>query len=310
MKYGFGVDIGGTAIKFGFFDTDGNLLSKWAIPTNTRDGGAHILPDIAESLEKHLLESGVSKSDVVGVGLGVPGPVGDDGTVYKCVNLGWSVFNVEEALKELTGLNVKAGNDANVAALGEMWKGSGAGYTKLVMVTLGTGVGGGVVLNGRVLSGAHGAAGEFGHIPIRKSGDRVCGCGKRNCLEIYASGSGVARTASERIAEGAGESSLAALSEITAKDVFEHAARGDRLAGEVVEELGSDLGQALAAVACVCDPEIFILGGGVSAAGQMLLDTVQKHYRENAFHACRDTKFALAKLGGDAGIYGAMRLLL
>ncbi|MGI5936886.1 MAG: ROK family glucokinase [Oscillospiraceae bacterium] len=310
MKYGFGVDVGGTTVKIGFFDVEGNLLHRWAIPTNTADGGAHILREITGSLESRLTASGIKRSDVIGVGLGVPGPVGDDGTVYKCVNLGWGVFNVEEALKELTGLRVKVTNDANAAALGEMWKGGGMGHTRLVMVTLGTGVGGGIVLDGRVLNGAHGAAGEIGHIPVRRDGNRICGCGKRNCLETYASGAGIARTARERIAGYGGESSLAAVSEITARDVFEHAARGDNLARELVEELGSDLGEALAVVACVCDPEIFILGGGVSHGGQMLLDTVRRHYLENAFHACRDTKLALAKLGGDAGIYGAMRLLL
>ncbi|HHU22875.1 MAG TPA: ROK family glucokinase [Clostridiales bacterium] len=309
MNCGFGVDVGGTTVKIGFFDTEGNLLHKWAVPTNISGNGAHILPEIADSLKSYMSDNGIKKTDIIGVGMGVPGPVGDDGTVHKCVNLGWGVFNVKETLERLTGLRVKATNDANAAALGEMWKGGGKGYDKLVMVTLGTGVGGGIVLDGKALNGAHGAAGEIGHMPVRRRENRICGCGKRNCLETYASGSGIAKTARERISAYA-DSSLNAVPEITAKDIFEHAARGDRLAKELIEELGSDLGEALASIACVCDPEIFVLGGGVSHGGLLLLDVVQKHFFEYAFHACRETKFALAKLGGDAGIYGAMRLLL
>ena len=310
MNYGFGVDVGGTTIKLGFFDIKGSMIDKWEIPTNTSGQGKYILAEIAESIGKYIKEKGVNKADVLGIGLGVPGPVDQSGTLYKCVNLGWGVFNPAKVLEELTGLHVKAGNDANMAALGEMWQGGGSGYENLVMVTLGTGVGGGIVLGGRAVSGVHGAGGEVGHIPIKHPENRVCGCGNVNCLEVYASGSGFARTAKKRLGECAGESSLRGVSEVSAKEIFQHAANGDALSIELVEELGMILGEALAAVSCVCDPDIFVIGGGVSNAGQPLLDVIQKHFKEAAFHACVDTKFALATLGGDAGKYGAMRLLL
>ena len=167
-KYAFGVDIGGTTIKMGLFDTAGEMLDKWEIPTRTEENGVNILPDIATQIDAKLMEKSISKEDVEGVGVGVPGPVDDDGTVFKCVNLGWGVFNVQIELNRLTGLKVKVGNDANVAALGEMWQGGGKGYKNLVVVTLGTGVGGGVIVNEKIVSGSNGAGGEIGHININE----------------------------------------------------------------------------------------------------------------------------------------------
>ena len=166
-KYSFGVDLGGTTVKLGFFDTEGNVLDKWEIKTRTENGGVNILPDIAEAIKSKMAEKSVAKEDVVGVGIGVPGPVDSKGIVHKCVNLGWGVFNINEELsKHLDGIAVKGGNDANVAALGEMWKGGGQGFDSIVVVTLGTGVGGGIIVDGQILTGATGAAGEICHIHV------------------------------------------------------------------------------------------------------------------------------------------------
>lgn len=310
MEYGFGVDVGGTTIKLGYFNRQGSMLNSWAIRTNTAENGRYILGDIADSLERFMAERAISKDSLIGLGVGVPGPVDDAGVIHRCVNLGWGVFNLREELLRLTGLRVAVLNDAIAAALGEQWMGGGSGFESMVLVTLGTGVGGGVIIGGRAINGAHGAAGEIGHIPVKINDSRICGCGKTNCLEAYASATGLARSARERLAEYGGESLLKDVSEPTAKDVFDCAARGDGLSLELVEEYGEILGTALASVSCVCDPGAFVIGGGVSAAGAPLLEVVERHFRKNSFHASADTCFKLAVLGGDAGKYGAMKALI
>lgn len=309
-KYVFGVDVGGTTIKMGFFTVDGELLDKWEIKTRTENGGVNVLPDIAESIKKTIADKNIESGDVAGVGIGVPGPVREDGTVLKCVNLGWGVFNVEDELAKLVGFPVKAGNDANVAALGEMWQGGGKGHDNLVMVTLGTGVGGGIILNGKMLFGVNGAGGEIGHICVDESETEVCGCGNKGCLEQYTSATGVVRLARRALNTTTKASAIRELDELTAKDVFDAAKNGDELALEIVEKHGQILGRTLAQIACVVDPEVFVIGGGVSRAGDILTETVAKYFERYAFHACRGTQFALAVLGNDAGIYGAARSIL
>lgn len=309
-KYGFGVDIGGTTCKIGLFETTGTLLDKWEIKTNTANGGASILDDVAASVEGKIAERGIDREDVAGIGVGVPGPVTEEGTVLKCVNLGWGVFNVAEALSEKTGFVVKAGNDANVAALGEMWQGGGKGHDNVVMVTLGTGVGGGIIIGGKMVAGSNGAGGEIGHIMMDEHETDTCGCGKKGCLEQYASATGIVRMTKKLLAEDERDSSLRGLEEITAKDIFDAAKEGDALALDAVEDLGRMLGTALANIACVVNPEIFVIGGGVSRAGSILIDCVEKYFMERTFHACRNAKFALASLGNDAGMYGCVQMLL
>ena len=308
--YGFGVDIGGTTVKLGLFRTDGELLDKWEIPTRKEDGGSQILPDVAASINNKLEEKAIDPSDVQGIGVGVPGPVTPEGVVRKCVNLGWGVFNVEETLSELTGFPVKAANDANVAALGELWQGAGKGAKTLVMVTLDTGIGGGVIIDGHIVAGATGAGGEIGHIPVNDKETLVCGCGKKGCLEQYASATGVV-TLTKRALEASDQpSSLRGLSEVTAKDLFDAAKAGDVLALDVLEQFGEILGKGLASIACVVNPEMFVIGGGVSKAGKIITDVVKKYFVPNTFHACREAQFKLAELGNDAGIYGCVKMIL
>ena len=309
-KYAFGVDIGGTTVKMGLFDEEGTVLEKWEIPTNTENHGSAVLPDIAAEIEAKSAEKNIAKEDICGIGVGVPGPVDRHGNVLGCVNLGWKEFNVEETLGEMTGLKVCAGNDANVAALGEMWKGGGEGHESIVMVTLGTGVGGGVIIDGHILAGANGAAGEIGHMPVNKHETECCGCGKKGCLEQYASATGIARMARQKLAQTERETMLRDIPDVTAKDVFDAAKNGDAVGLELVEELGERLGTALARIGAVCNPEAFVIGGGVSKAGTILTDVITKYYREVAFHAMTDTPIVLAELGNDAGIYGCVRMVL
>ena len=302
--YLFGVDIGGTTVKIGLFDTKGTLLEKWEIETRTSEGGRHILGDIAGSIKVRMNEKGLTTKDIRGIGMGVPGPVREDGTVIKCVNLGWGIFNAADELSGLTGVPVKVGNDANMAALGEMWMGGGKGYLNQVMVTLGTGVGGGIIVNGKMIAGTNGAGGEIGHFTVNPAEEATCGCGKKGCLEQYASATGVVRLAKKALAGTSDASTLRDLDEVTAKDVFDAAKAGDALALSVVEDFGKWLGYALAQVSCVADPELFVIGGVVSRAGEIILDVTAKYFKEYAFHACRDTLFKLATLGNDAGMYG------
>ena len=309
-KYVFGVDIGGTTVKLGFFSTEGVLLDKWEITTRKDEGGAYILSDIAASIEEKLSKDGIDKTDILGVGMGVPGPVKDDGTVLKCVNLGWGVINAAEELKSLIGLPVKVGNDANMAALGEYWQGGGKGYENVVMVTLGTGVGGGIIINGKMLAGVNGAGGEIGHMTIDLDEQDVCNCGKKGCLEQYASATGIVRLATRALQTSDKSSKLREVKYISAKEIFDAAKSGDNLATDLVEEFGKRLGYALANIACVVDPEVFVIGGGVSKAGDILINATQKYFQEYAFHACRNTKFELATLGNDAGMYGGAASIL
>lgn len=310
-KYGFGVDVGGTTCKIGLFETTGKLLDKWEIPTDTSDSGKNILDDVARSLKGKMGAEGIAKEDVQGVGIGIPGPVNGKGEVSVCVNLGWGRVAVEDELSaRLDGIPVKAGNDANVAALGEMWQGGGKGYQDVVVVTLGTGVGGGIIIGGKVVAGAHGAGGEIGHITMNPHETECCGCGRKGCLEQYCSATGIARLAKEAKQKDHEASQLDAVESPTAKDVFDAYKEGDDLAAQVVDRFATIMGRGLSKIACVADPEVFVIGGGVSKAGQPLLDVLQKAYREAAFSACRDAGFALATLGNDAGIYGCVQLIL
>lgn len=308
-KYIFGVDLGGTTVKMGLFLSSGELLHTWEIPTRTEKGGKYILGDIADSVIETLREREISKDDVEGIGIGVPGPVGADGTVFKCVNLGWGVFNVADRLQELTGLKVKAGNDANVAALGEMWQGGGKGCHSIVMITLGTGIGGGIILNGEILSGTNGAAGEVGHIPVWDDETEMCGCGKRGCLEQYGSATGIVRVAKRYLKAHDEPSILRQYDDFTAKEVCDAAKENDAIAIEILDLVGKTLGKALACISCVANTEAFVIGGGVSRAGSVLLDPIEKYFKEYAFHAARDTEFKLATLGNNAGIYGGAKMI-
>lgn len=307
-----GIDIGGTTVKLGVFKTDGSLLEKWEVPTRKEEGGRYILPDVASAILAKLQELEIAKEDVTGAGMGVPGPVMPDGYVEVCVNLGWKDTNPQQELENLLGgIPVRLGNDANVAALGEMWQGGGKGYSDIVMVTLGTGVGGGIIIDEKIIAGKHGLGGEIGHIHVRDGEKEHCNCGGVGCLEQVASATGIVREARRTMAALDGPSAMRQFGdEITAKDVLDCAKAGDAMAKMVMETVGRYLGIALAQVALTVDPDAFVIGGGVSKAGQYLIDVIEKYYQQYTTISSKKAVLALAKLGNDAGIYGAARLVL
>lgn len=310
MKYCFGIDIGGTTVKCGFFNVDGTLIDKWEIPTRKMENGKYIFGDIKDTIEAKIKEKGISKSDVVGVGLGVPGPVEKNGHVTLCTNLGLRDINPEEYLSNMINLPVKAGNDANVAALGEQWVGGGKDYSDIVMVTLGTGIGWGVIIDGKIISGAHGSAGECGHMRVRENEPETCGCGNKGCLEQYCSANGIVKEAIRKLERVTTPSSLRELDKISCRRIWEAEKAKDALAIEIVDEWAQELAKGLSYVSSVVDPEAFIIGGGLSNAGQVVCDYLNKYYQPYAFHGCRSCKIELAKLGNDAGIYGAAKMVI
>mgnify|MGYP004716506241 FL=1 len=312
-EYAFGIDLGGTTAKIGLFTTSGALLEKWEVATDTSNAGEHILENLAAAVLGKMKEQSIQPEQVEGVGIGVPGPVLDSSIVpIVCANLGgWGERNVSAQLSGLLdGLKVLVGNDANVAALGEIWMGAAKGAKNAVMVTLGTGVGGGVVVNGKVIDGVHGAGGEIGHITVNRHETAVCGCGKRGCLEQYSSATGVVRCMKKLLDENPDTPCVLRGTEFAAKDVFDAARNGDALAAREVDEMSDTLGMALANIASTVDPEAFLAGGGVARAGDVLFAPLNKHFQEYAFKSCRETPIKQASLGNDAGIYGAVRLIV
>ncbi len=312
-EYAFGIDLGGTTAKIGLFTTSGALLEKWEVATDTSNAGEHILENLAAAVLGKMKEKSIQPEQVEGVGIGVPGPVLDSSIVpIVCANLGgWGERNVSAQLSGLLdGLKVLVGNDANVAALGEIWMGAAKGAKNAVMVTLGTGVGGGVVVNGKVIDGEHGAGGEIGHITVNRHETAVCGCGKRGCLEQYSSATGVVRCMKKLLDENPDTPCVLRGTEFAAKDVFDAARNGDALAAREVDEMSDTLGMALANIASTVDPEAFLVGGGVARAGDVLFAPLNKHFQEYAFKSCRETPIKQASLGNDAGIYGAVRLIV
>ena len=310
MKYGFGIDLGGTTVKIAYFDETGNMLDKWEIPTVTANNGAQILPDIAASIRQYMDAHQIADTSVLGLGIGVPGPVNCKGIVNKCITLGWGVFNIAEELTKLTGFHVKAGKDANVASLGEFWKGGGMGCNNVVFITLGTGVGGGIVIEGNLLHGAHGSGAELGHMVLNRNETVPCNCGKYGCVEQYCSATGIVRMAKNYLSANTVSSSLNAVENLTCKDIFDAAKAGDEAAAAILEQVYALLGEFLGNVCSVVNPEMVVIGGGVSKAGQVLLDGVVPHFKKYVFHAASKVDFALASLGNDAGAYGAFKLAL
>ena len=308
-KYVFGVDVGGTTVKMGLFNVAGEVLEKWEIKTHTENGGESIIPDIAAAANGKLEERGIAKEEVAGIGIGIPGPINDEGVVPHTANLGWGYKEVTRELEELTGLPCKGGNDANVAALGEVWKGGAAGYSNVVMVTLGTGVGGGIIIGEKIITGSNGASGEIGHIHVDDNIPGYCGCGNQGCLEQVASATGITNLANQALAASDKPSVLRG-GEVSAKTVFDAVKEGDELAIEVAERFGKYLGTALASITAIVDPQAIVIGGGVSKAGPVILEYIEKYYQKYCFKSCRDVKFALATLGNDAGIYGCAKMVL
>ncbi|MBR2761358.1 MAG: ROK family glucokinase [Solobacterium sp.] len=312
-NYCIGIDIGGTTVKCGIFKVSGELIDKWEVPTRKENAGKNILPDVAEVLKKKIVSHGLTNNDIRGIGLGVPGPVEPNGYVSVCVNLGWHKIYPAREMSALMGGTIpcKVGNDANVAALGEMWMGGGKGRNSIIAITLGTGVGGGIIIDGKIVAGAHGLGGEIGHMHMREEEKEFCNCGGRGCLEQVASATGIAREAKRNLAKSDLPSKMREFGDaITAKDVCDCAKAGDKLAIDTMETCCRYLGWNLALLAYVVDPEAFVIGGGVSKAGAYLINLIQLYFNEFTQLSANKPEIVLATLGNDAGIYGCARMVL
>ncbi len=309
-KYCFGIDIGGTTAKCGLFTIGGQLCEKWEIPTRTADSGKMILPDVAETILKKMEEYHLKVIDVIRVGVGVPGPVEYEKNVLFAVNLHWGYTEVSDKLSNLLGgIPVKVGNDANVAALGEMWKGGGEGCNSIIMVTLGTGVGGGIIVDGKIVTGAHGAGGEIGHASIYPDEPMQCKCGNHGCLEQYASATGIVRIGKQVLANIKEPTELRE-ENLSAKSIFDAYKKNDIVAKMIVGRFADCLGYALGIFTTVIGPDAIVIGGGVSKAGAPLVEAVTSSFQRYAFSSCKDTPIVIAKLDNDAGIFGAAKLAI
>lgn len=308
-----GIDLGGTTVKIAFLTWDGDIIEKWEIPTRTENNGEHILSDIVASIEEHVANRGISLDDFHAAGVGVPGPVQlNVGYLPVAVNLGgFGDININDTLGQMLNLPVITDNDANVAGVGEMWKGSGDGADNVVFITLGTGVGGGIVTEGHIISGFSGAAGEIGHMPIMDKESPYyykCNCGASGCVETVCSATGIVRVAKQLLEQPGVSSSLLDATEVSAKKVLDAAKAGDAIALEVVDVFSATLARTMELLSVISNPEIFIIGGGVSKAGDFLIENIMKHYGTNIFpNAVRNVEVKEAKLGNDAGVYGAAR---
>lgn len=312
-----GVDLGGTSVKLAILTTEGEIQEKWSIKTNILDEGSHIVPDIIDSIKQRFETHGLTKDDFLGVGMGSPGVVDSEaGTVIGAYNLNWKTLQlVKEQFESALGLPFFIDNDANVAALGEQWVGAGNNNPNVVFMTLGTGVGGGVIAAGNLIRGVKGAGGELGHITVDFDEPFACTCGKKGCLETVASATGIVNLSRRYADQYAGDAKLKQMiddgQDVTAKDVFDLAKEGDDLALIVYRHFSEYLGVACANIAAVLNPAYIVLGGGVSAAGEFLLDGVRKVFAENSFPQIKEsTQIVLATRGNDAGVLGAASLVL
>lgn len=310
-KICIGVDVGGTSIKLGMFTLAGGIIKKWEIPTDRTDHCKNVIRDVANTIKEEMDKEGYALTDCIGIGMGVPGPVLPAGYVEVCVNLGWrNCYPARELSDILEGMPVELGNDANVAALGEAWQGGAKGYSDVIMVTLGTGVGGGVIVDGKIVTGRHGLGGEIGHIHVREDEEEYCNCNGRGCLEQVASATGIVREAKRFIAKSDVASKLRDFTDLTAKDVLDCAKEGDELALEVLDVVTKYLGMALSHLSNIVDPDIIVVGGGVSKAGQFLIDAIKVKYDTYTTISSNKASVCLATLGNDAGIYGAAKMCI
>ncbi|CYU10506.1 ROK family glucokinase [Streptococcus suis] len=312
-----GIDLGGTSVKLAILTTEGEIQEKWSIKTNILDDGSHIVPDIIESIQRRFETHGLTKDDFLGIGMGSPGVVDSEaGTVIGAYNLNWKTLQlVKDQFESALGLPFFIDNDANVAALGEQWVGAGNNNPNVVFMTLGTGVGGGVIAAGNLIRGVKGAGGELGHITVDFDEPFACTCGKKGCLETVASATGIVNLSRRYADQYAGDAKLKQMiddgQDVTAKDVFDLAKEGDDLALIVYRHFSKYLGVACANIAAVLNPAYIVLGGGVSAAGEFLLDGVRKVFAENSFPQIKEsTQIVLATRGNDAGVLGAASLVL
>lgn len=311
-----GIDLGGTSAKIGILNKAGEVDLKWSIATDISEEGTQIVPNIIQSLKENLKKQGLTAADILGIGMGSPGSVNrSNGTVIGAYNLNWKTLQpIREQIEEAFGVPFFIDNDANVAALGEQWVGAGNSEPDVSFITLGTGVGSGLIVDGHLVHGANDSAGEIGHLTVEPNGYE-CTCGKKGCLEQYASATGIVRLAHDMSTEESDESKLLnairAEKEIDSKMIFDFAKEGDKFSERVVDQFSYYLGIALSNVSNLLNPSTIVLGGGVSKAGDYLVEKVSKIVHEFTFPPIRETtKIKIAELGNDAGMIGAASLVL
>ncbi|WP_214701855.1 MULTISPECIES: ROK family glucokinase [unclassified Exiguobacterium] len=306
MKWLLGIDIGGTTVKIAVLDMNGIISDKWEVKTDIRENGVHIPKDIATSFETYLETSGKKKEDFAGAGIGAPGFINfSEGVVEYSPNIGWKDFALVSEFEQAVGLPAVLENDANAAALGEMWKGAGEGASELLAITLGTGVGGGVITNGNIVHGTAGMAGEIGHITVERDENKAvkCGCGRLGCIETIASATGISRLALQKRKNQ--DTTLNELKDVTARDVFEAYKAGDSIAAEVIDEMTEYLGLTISNIANTLNPKMIVIGGGVSKAGHALLEPLDAQFKRFALERVYEsTSFKIAELENDAGVIG------
>lgn len=313
-KWYVGVDIGGTTIKLAFIDTVGNIMNKWEIPTNIHDNGLHIVPDIWNSILNKLSELHEEKELLFGIGVGAPGFINmDTGFIYQAINIGWYKYPLREELETISGIPVKVDNDANLAAAGELWTGSAKGMNDVLFVTLGTGVGGGIIIDGKIVHGKLGMGGEIGHITADYDEKFQCNCGKKGCLETLVSATGIVRLAMEKLEkypESVLNDTINSNQPLTTKTIFDVYKMQDALAVDVVYEVSKYLGVTLANLANTLNSECIVIGGGVSKAGDLLLTPVKTVFQKHALPRIKEnTDIRMASLGNDAGVIGCAWLI-
>ena len=306
MRYGFGIDIQRTHVRFGFFEETGKLLEKWQVNLPELQDTSRIIRTVAEELEHCLAQKGIFEDDVIGLGVGVSGPVSNMGVVNKCVNFSWGVFNLERALSGFTGLQVKASNSANLSALGEYWQ--DPTIRNMVFMAMNTGLGGGIVCDGMLINGVSGGAGEIGHIIVNKEEKEACSCGRYGCVEQYCSPKGIVRVARRQLNSTRIPSVLRNRKIFDFRDVIQAAAQGDKLAKDVMNQVYDHTGHALAAVCCVTNPDTVVLGGEFCKIGQPAIDGISRAFRKYVFHANESVRFQMAALEQDNVLYGAFKL--
>jgi glucokinase len=316
-KVAVGIDLGGTSTKLSLVKSTGEIVDKWNIPTDTSEAGSKIIPNIIQSLKQKISELNVANSDIIGIGMGAPGAINrNEGTVSGAYNLNWvEVQPVQSVFEASFGVPFFIDNDANVAALGEKWRGSGNNLKNVVFITLGTGVGGGVIITNQLLTGNHGCAGEIGHIHVSDNPIFQCTCGNQGCLESVASATGMIHLSKYLAQEHEGSSKLKQTilekDEITVKEVFDAAKVKDTLGLVILENFGNYIGLACSHIANILDPDKIIVGGGIAAAGSILLSEIFETYHKYTFPKARDKELlTLARLGNDAGILGAAYLVM
>ncbi|WP_139492171.1 ROK family glucokinase [Brevibacillus dissolubilis] len=305
-----GVDIGGTGIKVALLNTNGDILHKSSEPTPVAAGEDSVISKIVEMTNGLLQKENASMERVVGIGIGVPGPVeADTGVVLEAVNLHWKNTPLKAKVEGLTGVPAYVDNDANAAALGEMWRGAGQGAKDLVAVTIGTGVGGGVIIGGEIVHGVSGVGGEIGHMTIVPEGGPQCNCGKTGCLETLSSATAIIREGEQAARSGESTALAAALEakgKLTAKDVFDAALAGDTGAVGVVDRAAFYLGFGMSHLGNVLNPAKIVIGGGVSAAGEFLFSRIRESFDKYTWaYAAENCEILPATLGNDAGVIGA-----